>query len=146
MLDKITVLLFSPTGGTQRAAMLLAERLAHTAQQVDLSRPDCAPRAFGKDDVVLAAGPVFGGRIPALMAERLRQCQGNGARAIAAAVYGGRAYEDALVELDDLLAAQGFRVVAAAALLAEHSIVRTIAAGRPDAQDAAQLADFEHAI
>lgn len=142
MLDKITVLLFSPTGGTQRAAMLLAERLAHTAQQVDLSRPDCAPRAFGKDDVVLAAGPVFGGRIPALMAERLRQCQGNGARAIAAAVYGGRAYEDALVELDDLLAAQGFRVVAAAALLAEHSIVRTLAAGRPDAQDAAQLADF----
>ena len=63
MLDKITVLLFSPTGGTQRAAMLLAERLAHTVQQVDLSRLDCAPHAFDADDVVLAAG-----RIPALMA------------------------------------------------------------------------------
>ena len=76
------------------------------------------------------------------MAERRRAYRGEGARAISAAVYGGRAYEDALVELDDLLGGQGFRVIASAALLAEHSIVRPLAAGRPDAQDAAQLAEF----
>lgn len=142
MLDRITVLHFSPTGGTRRAALLLARQIAERVEEIDLCRPDTQAHSFGKDDVVLAAGPVYGGRLPALMAERLRAYRGEGARAISAAVYGGRAYEDALVELDDLLGGQGFRVIASAALLAEHSIVRPLAAGRPDAQDAAQLAAF----
>ena len=142
MLDRITVLHFSPTGGTRRAALLLAQQIAEQVEEIDLCRPDTQAHSFGKDDVVLAAGPVYGGRLPALMAERLRAYRGEGARAISAAVYGGRAYEDALVELDDLLGGQGFRVIASAALLAEHSIVRPLAAGRPDAQDEAQLAAF----
>ena len=83
--------------------------------------------------------------LPALMTERLKKWQGNGARAVAAAVYGGRAYEDTLIELSDLLRGQGFRVMAAAALLAEHSIVH-IAAGRPDEQDARQLGAFGRQI
>ena len=142
MLDRITAVYFSPTGGTRRAALLLARHIASRVEEIDLCRPEAQVHSFGKDDVVLIAGPVYGGRLPALMAERLRACQGGGARVIAAAVYGGRAYEDALVELDDLLGGQGFRVIASAALLAEHSIVRPLAAGRPDAQDEAQLAAF----
>lgn len=142
MRSRITVVHFSPTGGTRRAAMLLAEHIAGSVEEIDLCRPDAETRTFGKDDIVLVSGPVYGGRLPALMAERLRAYRGEGARAISTAVYGGRAYEDALVELDDLLGEQGFRVIASSALLAEHSIVRPLAAGRPDAQDAAQLADF----
>ena len=142
MLDRITVLHFSPTGGTRRAALLLARHIAAKVEEIDLCRPEMQAHTFGEGDVVLVAGPVYGGRLPALMTERLRACRGGGARAVSAAVYGGRAYEDALVELDDLLGGQGFRVIASAALLAEHSIVRALAAGRPDAQDEAQLAEF----
>lgn len=142
MPDTITVLHFSPTGGTRRAALLLARGIAAQVEEIDLTRPQPAARTFTPQDVVLVAGPVYGGRLPALMAERLRPFTGGGARAVCAAVYGGRAYEDALIELSDLLAGQDFRVTAAAALLAEHSIAHAPAAGRPDAQDAAQLAAF----
>lgn len=142
MPDKITVLHFSPTGGTRRAALLLAQHIASEVEEIDLTLPQTEGKAFTSQDVVLVAGPVYGGRLPALMVERLRKFAGGGARAVSAAVYGGRAYEDALVELDDLLEAQGFCVTAGTALLAEHSIVRDLASGRPDAQDEAQLAEF----
>ena len=142
MPEKITVLHFSPTGGTRRAALLLAGQIASQVKEIDLTLPQPQEKTFTPQDVVLVAGPVYGGRLPALMVERLRHYTGGGARAVSAAVYGGRAYEDALVELDDLLEAQGFCVTAGTALLAEHSIAHTLAVGRPDAQDAAQLAGF----
>ncbi len=61
-------------------------------------------------------------------------------------VYGNRAYEDALLELSDALSANGFRVVAAAAFIAEHSVVRSIASGRPDAVDKQVAVDFGRAV
>lgn len=142
MIKQITVLHFSPTGGTRRAALLLAKGIAEQIQEIDLTQQQAPVCRFGAGDIVLAAAPVYGGRLPAFLTERLHACCGGGARAVAAAVYGGRAYEDALLEMGDLLAAQNFRVIASAALLAEHSIFHPLAAGRPDAQDAAQLAAF----
>lgn len=60
MLDRITVLHFSPTGGTRRAALLLAQQIAEQVEEIDLCRPDTQAHSFGKDDVVLTAGPVYG--------------------------------------------------------------------------------------
>ncbi|MDO4269531.1 MAG: 4Fe-4S binding protein [Eubacteriales bacterium] len=142
MYDKITVVHFSPTGGTRRAALLLAESIAAEVREIDLALPRAETHAFGAEELVLFAGPVYGGRLPGLMAERLELCRGGGARAVTAVVYGGRAFEDALAELNDIVQARGFCVQASAALLAEHSIVRRLAAGRPDARDAVQLRAF----
>ena len=44
--------------------------------------------------------------------------------------------------MEDAANAAGFQAVAAVAAVAEHSIIRKFAAGRPDAKDAAQLKDF----
>ena len=145
MPQTIKILHFSPTGGARRVALLLAKGMAPNVREYDLCDPQAEPTVFHPDDVVLVAGPAYGGRSPAMMTGRLKKWQGNGARAVAAAVYGGRAYEDTLIELSDLLRGQGFRVMAAAALLAEHSIVH-IAAGRPDEQDARQLGAFGRQI
>ena len=68
--------------------------------------------------------------------------QGNGAWFISLAVYGNRAYEDALAELDDRMEQQGFSRLASAALVAQHSIVTQLAAGRPDGQDRREIAEF----
>ena len=57
-------------------------------------------------------------------------------------VYGNREYDDALLETKDALEANGFQVIAAAAFIAEHSIVRSIAAGRPDTEDEALCRQF----
>ena len=63
-------------------------------------------------------------------------------QAILLCAYGARAFEDTLAELRDVAVKSGFRVIAALAAVTEHSVVRTIAAGRPDARDRALLQSF----
>ena len=52
------------------------------------------------------------------------------------------AVDDALLEMRDTLAPLGFRVIAAAEVIAPHSVNTDIAAGRPDASDRAKIAEF----
>ena len=51
-----------------------------------------------------------------------------------------------MIELADVAKRAGFQVIAAVAAVAEHSIARQFAAGRPDSKDAAQLSDFAKKI
>ena len=57
-----------------------------------------------------------------------------------------RAYEDTLAELYDTVKANNFNVIAAISAVAEHSIVRQIAANRPDEIDKKQLTEFAKKI
>lgn len=59
-----------------------------------------------------------------------------------AAVYGNRAYEDTLVQMQGYAQTGGFRVIAAISAVAEHSIIRKYATGRPDLNDYKELAEF----
>ena len=90
--------------------------------------------------------PYFGGRAPAVALQRLKKIAGNGAKCTLVCVYGNRAYEDTLVEMEDAAKESGFRVVAAVAAVAEHSIMPRYAAGRPDASDKKQLEQFAEQI
>lgn len=132
---------FSPTGGTQKVARAIAAGTGWPCREIDLSAP-FDPPALEEDEVLLAAMPVFGGRIPAVAAEALGRLSGEGRKAVAVAVYGNREFEDALVETADVLEGRGFQVVAGAAFIAEHSIVRSIAAGRPDPGDEKLAGEF----
>lgn len=133
---------FSPTGGSKKVALALGRGVGQPMQEVDLcDASTVAPQLTGEDWVIFA-GPVFGGRIPALMAQRMATWQGNGARAVLVAVYGNRAFEDALLELQDLAQAQNFVPVAAVAAIAQHSMVPLVAQGRPDTMDCEQLQEF----
>lgn len=145
---KLYSIVFSPTGGTQKVAALLTKALGGEAAAIDLtdSKQDFSAIRLTQEDVALIAVPSYGGRVPAVAVKRLTVMHGQGARAVLVCVYGNRAYEDTLVELEDAAQKAGFRVVAAVAAVAEHSIARQFAAGRPDAQDAAQLAAFGEKI
>lgn len=145
---KLYRIVFSPTGGTEKAAALLTKALDGEAAAIDLtdSKQDFSSIRLTGEDVAVIAVPSYGGRVPAVAAERLTALHGQGARAVLVCVYGNRAYEDTLVELEDTVRKAGFRVIAAVAAVAEHSIVRQFAAGRPDGQDAAQLAAFGEKI
>jgi len=107
---------------------------------------DFSTYAYREDDLVLIALPSYGGRVPALAAERLSKIRGNGARCALACVYGNRAYEDTLVEMEDTAKACGFRPIAAIAAVAEHSILHQYASGRPDAGDLRVLQDYADKI
>lgn len=125
---------FSATGTTEKIARAIAEGFEAPVISMDLSKKEAfeAPDDFA---AVLAAVPVYAGRVPAPALERLSQLNGKGKKAVAVVVYGNREFDDALLELKTSLEALGFEVVAAAAFVAEHSIIRSIAAGRPDASD-----------
>ncbi|MCI6434512.1 MAG: 4Fe-4S binding protein [Clostridiales bacterium] len=135
---------FSPTGGTEKVAHILGKQLGDNTVKIDLSdaRTDFSQCVISEEDQVLVAMPSFGGRAPAVAIERLKQIAGNGAKCTLVCVYGNRAYEDTLVEMEDAAKECGFRVVAAVAAVAEHSILPQYATGRPDETDKAQLADF----
>ena len=92
-----------------------------------------------KDDLVVVAMPVFAGRVPPWAVEQLRKVEPHEAKCAVVAVYGNRAYDDALLEMQDVATAMGVRVIAAVAAVAEHSIIRKYGKGRPDAADAQTL-------
>ena len=141
-------IVFSPTGGTEKVSGLVAGVLDGNTVTVDLtdSGQDFRAVSMTKYDVAVISVPSYAGRVPAVVVDRLGMVRGNGARAVLVCVYGNRAFEDTLVELEDVAKRTGFRVVAAVAAIAEHSVARQFAAGRPDAQDAAQLAEFVQQI
>lgn len=139
-------LVFSPTGGTLQAAKAITSIWGADVETVDLTDPGLTSRAFQAEELVLIAVPSYGGRVPPLAAQRLAEIQGNGARCVLCCVYGNRAYEDTLVELQDLAEKQGFRVFAAVAAIAEHSILRQYAAGRPDKRDVETMHGFSKII
>ena len=145
---KLYNIVFSPTGGTKKVADYLTGALEGDVTTVDLtdSKQDFHTVSLTKEDVAVISVPSNGGRVPAVATERLEAVQGSGARAVLVCVYGNRAYEDTLVELEDAAKQAGFQVIAAITAIAEHSIARQFAAGRPDAQDAAQLSDFAKQI
>lgn len=139
---------FSPTGGTKKVADCLATELSREIRWIDLSNgnEDVHKLSLTNEDIALFAVPSYSGRVPTTAAERMRKIQGNGAKAILVCVYGNRAYEDTLVELQDLVQKAGFSVVSAVAAIAEHSIAHRYAANRPDKDDYERLRVFAEQI
>ncbi len=132
---------FSPTGGTRKVADILCGALEGDFNEIDLCC-DIEQTSLGKEDICLVSVPSYGGRVPETAIERLKKISGNGAKAILNCVYGNRAWEDTLTELQDTLEMLGFSCVAALATVAEHSIFRQFATGRPDEQDKAELIEM----
>ena len=138
------LILFSPTGGTEKAAQILCSALSSNTKMIDLTNPSHVPASLAAtpDSVAVIALPSYGGRVPALAAERLANIQADGMPCVLLCVYGNRAYEDTLAEMEDLAKQCGFTVIAAVAAVAEHSIMHQYAAGRPDTVDEQNLKEI----
>ena len=130
---------FSPTGGTRKVA-------EHFGEMLNCGAADITADALGSvvDNNTLAVfcAPVYGGRIPKPMYERMKHIEGNGGPAIVVAVYGNRSAGDALAELKKVVEKSNFVVTAACEMIAPHSLAPDYGKGRPDAQDLQQLKSF----
>ncbi len=104
-------IVFSPTGGTEKVSGLVTGTLDGNIVTVDLtdSGLDFHGVSMAKGDVAVISVPSYAGRVPAVAVERLGMVRGNGARAVLVCVYGGRAFEDTLIELEDVAKRAGFR-------------------------------------
>lgn len=143
-IQKLGLVYFSPTGTTQRVLRAAAQYLGLPTEEYDLTLPAAAETAhvFAPDELVLIGAPVYGGRVPKTMTERLQALRGDGTPAVSLVTYGARAYEDALLELQNEARENGFCPAGAFAMVAEHSVIRSVAAGRPDETDLAVLQAF----
>jgi ferredoxin len=140
-------LYFSPTGGTKKVLDILTDELSVDVQ-IDLSErgDDYGAYHFDKEDVCIIGVPSFGGRVPGVALERMKQMQVEGALAVVLVVFGNRAYDDTLLELKNEANACGFTVAAAIAAVAEHSIMRQFGEGRPDNNDEEILRNYANAL
>lgn len=143
-ISRVTAAYFSPTGGTKAYAEGLAAALAPSYADVNLTAPlvRAKAREFGPDELVILGAPVYAGRLPAVEGGLFGALRGHDTPAVCLVSYGNRAYDDALLEMLDLCAAQGFHCIAASAWIAPHTFSGKIGAGRPDEADREKLRAF----
>ena len=144
---------FSATGTTEKTVKTIA---CAAAQVLDapwqsisftLSEERREKLQFSTGDLVILGVPVYAGRVPNVLLPFLTEkVIGNGALAVPVVLYGNRNYDDALMELRNILQANHLACVAGAAFVGEHSFSRVLAAGRPDGEDCALMEGFGQAV
>lgn len=146
MNQTIHLIYFSPTGTTRKTAAAIAQGLGSgKVIHHDLTRLREGIELKLDEGVAVIGFPVYAGRVPELFLQRIERLRGVGVPAIIVAVYGNRAFEDALLEMADVCHTKGFTVAAAAAFIGEHSyatISHPVAPGRPDRDDLDRAIDF----
>lgn len=153
-MKSIKIFSFSPTGTTNKVADEIGKKISEQffenifVEKIDFTLPKnrISCPSFSKDDLVIAAVPVYAGRVPNVLLEYLNNINGNGAMAVAIVVYGNRNFDNALIEFRDILSRCNFRVIAAGAFIGEHSFSKTLAKGRPDSSDLSKASDFGEKI
>lgn len=154
MNKKINVIYFSATGTTEKIVDGIARGILEnihkniTINNINFTLPENREQqlSFTAEDIVIIGVPVYAGRVPNVLLKYLNSIKGNGALAVSVVVYGNRNYDDALIELKDILELNDFKVIAAGAFIGEHSFSKTLAENRPDEKDMAIVSDFASKI
>lgn len=149
---RIWAMYFSPTGTTQQVVREVSENLAKLINgdisEINFTLPKEREKEyiFSEDDLVVFGTPVIAGRVPNVLLKFLDTIKGFGALTVPIVVYGNRNYDDALIELRNILKKDGFEIIAASAFIGEHSFSNILAAGRPDEEDLKVAKNFARAI
>lgn len=141
---KIAKIYFSPSHTTRKIIDEIANKFEGTQEEYDLLNivNGNTPKEFDEDTLVIVGMPIFAGRIPKLARDKLINLKGENVPAIAIVNYGNVNIGDALLELNDILKENGFKIVGTATTVSQHSIITDIASGRPDEKDLEKLYEF----
>lgn len=152
-INTVKLICFSPTGTTRKVLDAIALGIgAESVTPIDLTLPatETGSPAAIEGDLVIMGVPVYTGRVAQTAVDRIGRLKAaRKTPVVLVAVYGNRAYEDALVELKDLAEAAGFTPVAAGTFIGEHSfasVTAPIAPGRPDEKDLEEATAFGRRI
>lgn len=147
---------FSGTGTTEKIVTTIAGRLSNCLEGTGGKSPDIfdftspgvrqQEKRFQETDIVVFGVPVYAGRVPNVLLKFLNTIRGGNALAIPVVLYGNRNFDDALIELRNILEQDGFHTVAAGAFIGEHSFSSILGKGRPDVQDLAIALNFADRI
>ena len=140
-IKSIKLVCFSPTGTTKKVIQGIARGINHEdLEMIDITKLDTRKSLLhtGEDELLMVAVPVYMGRVPAVLSEWLHSIKAHGTPTVCLVVYGNRAYENALLELKDVLIQCGCHPIAGAAFIGEHSFSSAelpSSVGRPDTSD-----------
>ena len=146
-MESVKLVYFSPTGTTKAVVQGIASGInPDTMELIDITKPDARkqPLLTEEDELLIIAAPVYMGRIPALLNEWLNAIQAHNTPTVCVVVYGNRVFDNALLELKDIVTKSGCIPIAGAAYIGEHSFSNseTPSIGRPDEDDLNQAKEF----
>lgn len=147
--SKVKVIVFSPTGTTAKVAGAVASGMGGVYETVDLTCGDTHELHLSADDVAVIAAPVYGGKMAPVARRRIGALRAESTPCVLIAVYGNRAFENAVTDMAEAVGELGFKPVAAGAFVGEHSYstaATPIAVGRPDREDLAEAVEFGRAV
>ena len=144
-INEVHFIYFSPTRTSKQVGEAIVRGTGLTNVVATNLTLHAAEVDIPENTLTLIAVPVYGGKVAPLAMERLQGICASGSPVVLVVVYGNRAYEKALIELDAFASAQGFKVIAGATFVGEHSYSteqNPIALGRPDANDLQYAEEF----
>jgi len=144
-ISSVKLVCFSPTGTTKAIIEAISRGMYPVGVELlDVTRPGGRKQSLqiSEHEVLIVGVPVYLGRVPALVTEWLHTLQVQDTPAVSVVVYGNRVYDDALLELNDILTRCGCKPIAGAAFIGEHSFST---AGTPTAEGRPDAGDLEHA-
>jgi ferredoxin len=147
-IHSLKLVCFSPTGTTKAIIQGIARGINQSnVELIDITKPDARKQQFqtSENELLVVAVPVYMGRVPTLLIEWLHAIKTRNTPAVCVVVYGNRVYDNALLELKDILIKCGCIPIAGAAYIGEHSFSSSetpIAEGRPNLSDLNQAELF----
>jgi len=139
--QSLKLVYFSPTGTSKAVVQGISRGITQCpVEMIDITRPGARKQRLrtSENELLVIAVPVYMGRVPALLMEWLQAIKAQKTPVVCVVVYGNRAYEDALLELKNIITKCGCTPIAGAAYIGEHAFSSSetpTAAGRPDASD-----------
>jgi ferredoxin len=143
---------FSPTGTSRAISQAIREGLEiDNAEAIDVTKLSSRQTILqaSNEELLVLAMPVYSGRLPVVAEKWLQTISLNDTPTVCVVVYGNREYDDALLELQDIVKQRGGLPVACAAFIGEHSFSAEntpIAVSRPDANDLQQAKAFGYKV
>lgn len=144
---KVRALIFSPTGGTLNAGLLVASELSKDVEIIDQTPLSAREETitFEKNQVALLAAPSYAGKIP--FAQGLfENIQGKDTPCVIVTSYGNRACENNFAQVHKLASDRGFVVIGAIAVVTPHTFGGRAGHGRPDMADRTKIKEFAQAV
>ncbi|MBE6867060.1 MAG: hypothetical protein E7492_08935 [Ruminococcaceae bacterium] len=141
-------ILFSSTGRAEKILNIISNNWDEEKTRIDLSDKNFngSNYTFSEDDLCIVTTSVVEGRMLVPAAQRLAQLKGNGAKAIMVNVFGSRAVDNAMAEMNNILVNTGFVPVAAMEVPVQHSLMTQVEPNRPTEEDIAALVQFTKMI
>jgi len=132
---------FSPTNSTLKITTTISDALNfEKLQELNLTFPSKRKieNIGAEADILIFGAPVYVGKIPSMIIPTIKNMIGKNRWIILIAVYGNARQGNALSEMIYLFREQGFKILAAASFIGEHSFTSNdfkLGENRPDYND-----------